>query len=795
MANEERVELLEQRLQALEQQVAGLGADDNESGDSTASIEVGTKVAGLAERMDFYDARHEEMMARLESLADEVVVLKRALRDSGGHSEGRKTKVPNPSPYAGVRNAKELENFLFDMEQYFRAAHTPESEMITISCMHLVGDAKLWWRTRVEDATRPRITTWEQMKADLREQFLPCNVAWQARESLRGLKHVGSVREYVKAFQSLMLNVKNMSEDDKLFNFMAGLQSWAQTELRRKGVNNLTSAVAAAEGLGDYKGTSEGSERKQASKDKGKAKEGHEGKPEQSSKYKRSNLSCFICKGPHMAKDCPKKQVASLVAEDGEVPHVGALQLINAMTQENSSKGELLFVSVKLNGQNVKAMIDTGATNNFIAEDCAARCGLPLVKDKCRVKAVNSEAQPVAGVAKSVDLVVGDWHGKVDLVSFSMVDYDLVLGVDWISKAQVMVAPHLRGMLIAGDPIPCFVLGTSGPEKSGSVERVSALVLVESQEEGDETSMASLEKATLIEKGTLSDGSEMMHGNALCMVAEDVLDTPEGEHIGQAVESTNVLTRSPIPKVLASSELSERRKKLNAELGVRIIQPDKTPCGNSVQFQWEHEGSKGLCGGHNFNIKCNLFFPCIMMWFIIVLNLHFVVLGKEMGEHDVKLKWVFEGLNACGSCNFAKEGMFLEHCIALGWVFLYATKAIEQVMLRLQWHGELYMDAIQVRDAVLMSLEQARCCSLICHHRIDKRDKFAKLVKVLDEEVLGGILLIPCTSGGSCKIGLELDNLYPGQKQVGPAAVLEGAMVGVVLDLEGFKSNQHVISA
>ena len=72
------------------------------------------------------------------------------------------------------------------------------------------------------------------MKKELKDQFLPCNKAWVARESLKKLKHMNSIREYVKEFSSLMLNIKNMSEEDKLFNFMLGLQGWAQPELRSK---------------------------------------------------------------------------------------------------------------------------------------------------------------------------------------------------------------------------------------------------------------------------------------------------------------------------------------------------------------------------------------------------------------------------------------------------------------------------------------------------------------------------------------------------------------------------------
>ena len=72
------------------------------------------------------------------------------------------------------------------------------------------------------------------MKKELKDQFLPTNTAWMARESLKKLKQTGSVRDYVKEFRSLILDIKDMSEVNKLFNFMSGLQGWAQTELEAR---------------------------------------------------------------------------------------------------------------------------------------------------------------------------------------------------------------------------------------------------------------------------------------------------------------------------------------------------------------------------------------------------------------------------------------------------------------------------------------------------------------------------------------------------------------------------------
>ena len=91
------------------------------------------------------------------------------------------------------------------------------------------------------------------MKKELKDQFLPTNAGWLVRQSLKRLKHIDLVWDYVKDFSFLMLNIRNMSEEDKLFNFISRLQGWTQIELRRQGVQYLPAAMAVADCLVDYK--------------------------------------------------------------------------------------------------------------------------------------------------------------------------------------------------------------------------------------------------------------------------------------------------------------------------------------------------------------------------------------------------------------------------------------------------------------------------------------------------------------------------------------------------------------
>jgi hypothetical protein len=82
---------------------------------------------------------------------------------------------------------------------------------------------------------------------------LPNNTYWLAREDLKKLNQDKSVRVYIKDFSSLILDIENMSEEDKQFNFMSSLQPWAQTKLRRQNVKDLPFAIVAVDSLVDLK--------------------------------------------------------------------------------------------------------------------------------------------------------------------------------------------------------------------------------------------------------------------------------------------------------------------------------------------------------------------------------------------------------------------------------------------------------------------------------------------------------------------------------------------------------------
>ncbi|KAK3019727.1 hypothetical protein RJ639_003163 [Escallonia herrerae] len=180
---------------------------------------------------------------------------------AGGAEQASRPRVPEPKSYGGARDAKEVENFIFNIEQYFRAIKVDsEATKVSMATMYLVGDAKLWWRKKyaeIEDGSCV-INTWDILKRELKSQFFPENTAFNARKALLECKHTGSVQEYCQAFSALMLDISDMSAVDRLFFFMEGLKPWARIELNRRRVNNLNEAIIAAESLLDYNSEPQG---------------------------------------------------------------------------------------------------------------------------------------------------------------------------------------------------------------------------------------------------------------------------------------------------------------------------------------------------------------------------------------------------------------------------------------------------------------------------------------------------------------------------------------------------------
>jgi hypothetical protein len=274
-----------------------------------------------------------------------------------------------------------------------------------------------------------------------------------------------------------------MSEEDRLFNFMSGLQTWAQAELRRQNVKDLSFAIATADNLVDFKSTTREGYTSASFKSKGRNKEermkkkfgggasravavDNKGKAKFISaqgKSTKPNFTCFICDGPHFTRECPKREKLNVIRagdsdeDEGVVTHVNPMHVINCLVAKSGDaaaenrlvdkdlaridalwKGKsgatdnLMYVEIGINGKDVNAMLDSGATHTFVANRLVKELGLRLSDSHTSMKAVNSKAQRIAGMSYDVPITLDQWRGKQDVLVVNLDDYDIILGLDFL---------------------------------------------------------------------------------------------------------------------------------------------------------------------------------------------------------------------------------------------------------------------------------------------------------------------------------------------------------------------------
>ncbi|KAI3454911.1 hypothetical protein Pfo_011574 [Paulownia fortunei] len=420
----------------------------------------------------------------IKTLQEDLAVCKKAATTEGASTSMVSPRVdcPKPNGFDGRRDTKEVENFLWQMERYFEGLNlTDEASRVITATLYLT--ILLFYGSCL-------FQTWEDFKKELKRHLYLENIFYEAHKKLQELKQQGTIREYVKNFTTIMLQIPNLSEEDLLFHF-----------LHQRDVKLVDEAITVVESLTEYKPyTDEYEEKKRAFV---------------------PNKGCFMCKGLHAIRNYPKLGSLSAMVERNEVvatmdegmSNIGSIRLLNALNAKSlpttSSKG-LMYMEAYLSGKSTRSLVDTGATHNFIIKEEANRLGLRWRKGEGWLKMVNAKAQPLNGVVKNVELRLGTWKGQVDFSVAPMDDFKVVLGMDFLRKVTAIPMPSFSSVYILKKGAPCMIptidpiegysLGTKAESRY-----LSAMQITKGVKGGEPTYLTTLKEKvpTVIKKGDL----------------------------------------------------------------------------------------------------------------------------------------------------------------------------------------------------------------------------------------------------------------------------------------------------
>ncbi|XP_015084245.1 uncharacterized protein LOC107027655 [Solanum pennellii] len=509
------------------------------------------------------------------------------------------------------------------MEQYFTGSRVLETDKLNITTMYLLGDAKLWWRTQNADdmsANRPKIDTWTKLKKEMHDQFLLAMLHGFAKDKLKGLRRTGSVQDYIKEFTSVMLDIQNMSDEDKLHNFILEMQGWAQNELRRQNVKDLPGAIVVVDLLVDFwsirsmtdvpstlkskkKGDWIKENRKDNTNDKGKApiKE-YKDRPK--------------CKDGNPKGEEEEEFVAAMVNPLGF--SLNQIRLVNNVEGTSSTlnpHAPLIHIEMKVKEQHVMAMVDAGSAHTLLHVKIATKLGLKLTKSTSYVKTINSKAQVIVGMAYGVSISTGSWVGKHNLMVMPLGEFDIILGIDFLRKFQFVPVPHLDGMMVINEKNTQFLKGVHPFVKVSKVAKkkdkgilLFAILINKGLKKGDETILAVLIELKPDVTVEVPDCVvELLKQYSDVILPELPNKLPLRRDIIHKVELLRgMVTPAQAPYLMVPKELAELHKQLNDLLDDGLIQPSKAPYGAPVLFQKKQDGTMRICVDYRVLNKATL---------------------------------------------------------------------------------------------------------------------------------------------------------------------------------------------
>ena len=187
--------------------------------------------------------------------------------------------------------------------------------------------------------------------------------------------------------------------------------------------------------------------------------------------------------GSSAVREMPQTQLCAVSYED---------QPRNPRSQED---GILMVVPVRIFGQEVRALIDSGATRCFISPAGVTRCGLAVESHHTFLELGDGKKVLSRGRAVDVPVVTSGYAVKINLtVSRLLHGVDVVLGLTWLKVADPIIR-WSTGQIYIPDSISSFqrIMGQwmDKQVKTGTVKVLSTNEDLESLKQPSET--ASLE--------------------------------------------------------------------------------------------------------------------------------------------------------------------------------------------------------------------------------------------------------------------------------------------------------------
>jgi hypothetical protein len=166
-----------------------------------------------------------QMAAKIAQLEQQLQNVQ--LVTAAASTSAQRLKLPKPPETNGT--SPNAINWCYKMETYLQAQSTDLNlpSTVTYAASFLKDSALNWWlrcQQEVAAGKRRPFASWAAFKKEFIDMFTPVKPDYDARNKLDRLMQTRSVFDYASRFNTLMLELPNMDEADRVHFFIKGLK-------------------------------------------------------------------------------------------------------------------------------------------------------------------------------------------------------------------------------------------------------------------------------------------------------------------------------------------------------------------------------------------------------------------------------------------------------------------------------------------------------------------------------------------------------------------------------------------
>ncbi|XP_074323235.1 uncharacterized protein LOC141660172 [Apium graveolens] len=194
----------------------------------------------------------------------------------------------------------------------------------------------------------------------------------------------------------------------------------------------------------------------------------------------RQTGACFLCGSmSHKARDCTVSRNpggggagggSGSGSQQNPTARVFALTANQAAANSGTVSGTLL-----VGRRDAYVLFDTGSTHSVVSLSFVRHLGVApsLLYPHMSISTPMGNSVVISDVYRECPITVGDRNCKVNLLPMEMHDFDIILGMDWLSEHRATIDCQGKRVIFGDVDKPEFVYQGSQPK--GEVKLISAL--------------------------------------------------------------------------------------------------------------------------------------------------------------------------------------------------------------------------------------------------------------------------------------------------------------------------------